>query len=82
MTTKNDVTGDSMVSKETTDVYRNNWDAIFGKPKGPPKGDAFDEACEAAMKHRKKIKGDSFDKAGEMSMERYENAYKKLGESK
>jgi len=59
MTTKNDVTGDSMVSKETTDVYRNNWDAIFGKPRGK-----------------------TFGKAGEMSMERYENAYKKLGESK
>jgi len=59
MTTKNDVTGDSMVSKETTDVYRNNWDAIFGKPRGK-----------------------TFEKAGEKSMERYENAYKKLGESK
>jgi len=59
MTTKNDVTGDSMVSKETTDVYRNNWDAIFGKPRDK-----------------------TFRKAGEMSMERYENAYKKLGESK
>jgi len=30
MTTTNDVTGDSLVSKPTSDLYRENWDRIFG----------------------------------------------------
>lgn len=33
MTTKNDVTGDNLVTKETTDAYREGWDRIFGKQK-------------------------------------------------
>lgn len=35
MTTKNDVTGDSLITKAPTDAYRNNYDAIFNKPKQP-----------------------------------------------
>lgn len=31
MTTTNDVTGDSLISKSTTDQYREGWDRIFGK---------------------------------------------------
>ena len=31
MTTKNDVTGDNLVTKDTTDAYRDGWDRIFGK---------------------------------------------------
>ena len=31
MTTKNDVTGDSLITKAPTDAYRANWDAIFKK---------------------------------------------------
>jgi len=46
MTTKNDVTGDSMVSKKTTDAYRDNWDKIFGKPKKEPKESWLDNAME------------------------------------
>lgn len=30
MATKNDITGDSLVSR-TSEAYRNNYDAIFGK---------------------------------------------------
>ena len=33
MTTKNDVTGDSLITKAPTDAYRNNYDAIFKKSK-------------------------------------------------
>ena len=33
MTTKNDVTGDSLITKAPTDAYRANYDAIFKKPK-------------------------------------------------
>lgn len=33
MTTKNDITGDALVSKETTDAYREGYDRIFGKGK-------------------------------------------------
>ena len=31
MTTKNDVTGDTLITKAPTDAYRNNWDNIFNK---------------------------------------------------
>ena len=33
MTTKNDVTGDSLITKAPTDAYRANYDSIFKKPK-------------------------------------------------
>ena len=33
MTTKNDVTGDSLITKAPTDAYRANYDAILNKPK-------------------------------------------------
>jgi hypothetical protein len=33
MTTRNDVTGDEIKTKEITDKYRENFDLIFGKPK-------------------------------------------------
>lgn len=29
---KNDITGDKLVSKTTTAAYRDNWDAIWAKP--------------------------------------------------
>ena len=31
MTSKNDVTGDPLISKSPTDSYRDGWDRIFGK---------------------------------------------------
>ena len=31
MTTKNDITGDSLVSKSTSNAYRDNYDLIFAK---------------------------------------------------
>jgi hypothetical protein len=31
MTTKNDVTGDRLISKTASDAYRDNWERIFGK---------------------------------------------------
>lgn len=33
MATKNDITGDSIQTKATTDAYRDNYDRIFGKTK-------------------------------------------------
>ena len=38
MATKNDVTGDAILSKETTDAYRDNYDNIF-VGKAPPIGE-------------------------------------------
>lgn len=35
MAAKNDVTGDSLVSKVSSEAYKANWDAIFGKKKEP-----------------------------------------------
>lgn len=31
MATRNNITGDRMVSKTTSEEYRNNWNKIFGK---------------------------------------------------
>ena len=31
MTTKNDITNDSLITKAPTDAYRDGWDAIFKK---------------------------------------------------
>lgn len=33
MTAKNDITGDALRTKQSTEEYRNNYDAIFGKKK-------------------------------------------------
>jgi len=33
MTTRNDVTGDEIKSKDNSDSYRENFERIFGKPK-------------------------------------------------
>lgn len=33
MSTKNDITGDNLVSKNTTEAYRDGWERIFGKNK-------------------------------------------------
>lgn len=33
MATKNDVTGDTIQTKQTSDLYRQNWEKIFGKKK-------------------------------------------------
>ena len=40
MTAVNEITGDKMISKKTTDSYRDGWDAIFKKEKASrdPKG--------------------------------------------
>lgn len=31
--TKNDITGNRLVTKPTTEIYRSNWEKIFGKDK-------------------------------------------------
>ncbi len=33
MATKNEHTGDSLITNPSTQAYRDNWDAIFSKPK-------------------------------------------------
>lgn len=35
MSNKNDITGDTIATKATTQAYRDNYDAIFGKKKKP-----------------------------------------------
>ena len=32
MTSTNDITGDRIISKPTSDAYRQNWDRVFSKP--------------------------------------------------
>lgn len=33
MATRNDITGDQIKSRNNSEAYKNNWDAIFGKKK-------------------------------------------------
>lgn len=45
MTSKNDITGDTLVTKVTSETYRDNWDRIFGKPR------CVCEACKEGVLH-------------------------------
>jgi len=45
MTTKNDITGDRLATKEATDAYREGYDRIFGKK--PPHEEAAEALVEA-----------------------------------
>lgn len=45
---KNDITGDRLVSKQVSEAYRDNWDAIFKKPepkKAPDEVTGFCPIC-------------------------------------
>ncbi len=43
MATTNDITGDSLVTKSSTDTYRDGWDRIFGKKRKPFKSTELKE---------------------------------------
>lgn len=40
---KNDITGDTLISKPSTDAYVDGWDKIFGKKKFPEFSEEFNE---------------------------------------
>lgn len=42
MATSNDITGDAIQSKPTTDLYRDGWERIFGKRSHTVKPDSED----------------------------------------
>ena len=43
MATKNDITGDSISTKQVTDKYRDNWDKIFGQKEAAPPKDQIEK---------------------------------------
>lgn len=47
MRTKNDITGDALVTKPSSDAYRDGWDRIFGKKETekPVEAEATNEPC-------------------------------------
>jgi hypothetical protein len=45
VTSKNDVTGDSLVSKVASEDYRKNYDNIFGKKDKPEQHKAVDDTA-------------------------------------
>lgn len=51
MTSKNDVTGDLIKSKSTTQQYRDNWDSIFGKNKSTPETTEKEDESKVQQKH-------------------------------
>lgn len=40
----NDITGDSIITKSSTEKYRDNWDRIFGKKNSEDSTDNKDES--------------------------------------
>lgn len=54
MAAKNDITGDSIVTKSATESYRSNWDLIFGKKKKVELSTPFPE-MEVPWTEEKKI---------------------------
>jgi hypothetical protein len=52
MTTRNDITGDEIKTKEITDKYRENFDKIFGKPEPKQLYKQFGLAFEAKLKEK------------------------------
>lgn len=46
MATRNDITGDSLTTGDTSDAYRNGWDAIFNKPVPAPEVEQTEESAE------------------------------------
>lgn len=50
MTTRNDITGDEIKTKEITDKYRENFDLIFGKPEQKQIYKPFGLAFETKIK--------------------------------
>lgn len=46
----NDVTGDSLTTKTTTDAYRDNWERIFGKKDKEQSSEELDtsEGCRCS----------------------------------
>ena len=50
MTAKNDITGDSIRSKDSSDAYRDNYDKIFRKKELPIvyEGKVEDKECSSA----------------------------------
>ena len=46
MATKNDVTGDSLITKASSEAYRNNYDLIF-KKKEPVSEEQVDDVPDA-----------------------------------
>ena len=43
MATRNDITGDSIQTKTSSQAYRDNWDAIFGKKKEQTDLDVYND---------------------------------------
>lgn len=50
MTARNDITGDSIVTKASSDAYRDNFDAIFGKKKDCKVDQFSSRMCEKGTK--------------------------------
>jgi len=58
--TKNDITGDSLITKAANENYRNNYDLIFGKKNGElPKQETTGDSEEVAMSELRGSRRDS-----------------------
>lgn len=54
MTTKNDITGDKLVTKTSSDAYRSGWDNIFKKKEEHNDFDKLTEELDNSMTQEEK----------------------------
>lgn len=64
MTTKNDITGDSIQSKASGDAYRNGYDAIWGKKDKPSPNDPKTREAVTAWGKRMLEASEGFEHSG------------------
>ena len=57
MTARNDITGDTLVTKGTTDDYRDGWDRIFGKKKLDPTNSKLPPAGDSSPTLQEAVEG-------------------------
>lgn len=47
MTTRNDITGDAIQTKQSSDAYRSGWDRIFGKKNANAQQESKDDEIDS-----------------------------------
>lgn len=68
MTATNDITGDSLQSKSTTDAYRDGWDRIFGKKKREAALDALAQEAQDMGLYDREYRCDTCRDTGQVGM--------------
>ena len=74
MTTRNDITGDALITGASTDSYRDGWDRIFGKKPNAKTVEAMKEA-QAIIAHRAELGQTPEEEEAFKNLEKRNNAF-------